>query len=129
MVSRDGAFLHGLWRFGGLGLRGSMLKRLWCHRLVSLKNKNKFPIKLRFCLPTLIFFYFLDLKPKIYLSRKSMDLLNTYYLTNSYIVFTLKMESVSKKTFFDLKMMVISGLEFFFFEIPPCGKIGSYFYY
>ena len=127
MVSRDGAFLHGLWRFGGLGLRGSMLKRLRCHRLVSLKNKNKLQNKLRFFV-TYFEFFFLDLKPKICLSRKSIDLLNTYYLTNSYIVFTLKMESVSKKTFFDLKMMVISGLEFFF-EIPPCGKIGSYFYY
>ena len=32
------------------------------------------------------------------------------------------MEYVSKNTIFGLKMMVKSGLEFFFFEIPPCGK-------
>ena len=36
---------------------------------------------------------------------------NTSYLTDSYIVFTLKMESVSKNTIFGLKMMVKSGLE------------------
>ena len=33
------------------------------------------------------------------------------YLTDSYIGFTLKMESVSKNTIFGLKMMVKSGLE------------------
>ena len=37
--------------------------------------------------------------------------LNTSYLTDSHIVFTLKMESVSKMTLFGLKMMVKSGLE------------------
>ena len=36
---------------------------------------------------------------------------NTSYLTDSYIIFTLKMESVSKATIFGLKMMVKSGLE------------------
>ena len=38
---------------------------------------------------------------------------NTSYLTDSYIVFTLKMESVSKNTIFGLNMMVKSGLEKF----------------
>ena len=33
------------------------------------------------------------------------------YLTDSYIVFTLKMEAVSKNTIFGLKMMVKIGLE------------------
>ena len=37
--------------------------------------------------------------------------LNMSSLTDSYIVFTLKMESVSKNTIFGLKMMVKSGLE------------------
>ena len=37
--------------------------------------------------------------------------LNMSYLTDSYIVFTLKMESVSKNTIFGLKMMVKSGLD------------------
>ena len=49
--------------------------------------------------------------------------LNTSYLTDSYIGFTLKMESVSINTIFGLKIMVKSGLEKFIFEIPPCGKI------
>ena len=38
-------------------------------------------------------------------------IINTSYLTDSYIVFTLKMESISKNTIFGLKMMVKSGLE------------------
>ena len=33
------------------------------------------------------------------------------YLTDSYIIFTLKMESVSKNTIFGLKMIVKDGLE------------------
>ena len=37
--------------------------------------------------------------------------INTSYLTDSYIVFTLKMESVSKNLIFGLKMTVKSGLE------------------
>ena len=37
--------------------------------------------------------------------------INTSYLTDLYIGFTLKMESVSKNTIFGLKMMVTSGLE------------------
>ena len=41
---------------------------------------------------------------------------NTSYLTESYIVFTLKMESVSKITIFGLKMMVKSGLEKIFLK-------------
>ena len=40
--------------------------------------------------------------------------INTSYLTDSYIIFSLKMESVSKNTIFGLKMMVKSGLEIFF---------------
>ena len=42
--------------------------------------------------------------------------LNSSYLTDSYIVFTLKMESVSKITIFGLKMMVKSGLEKIFLK-------------
>ena len=45
--------------------------------------------------------------------------LNTSYLTDSYIVFTLKRESESKITIFGLKMMVKSGLKNVF-EILPC---------
>ena len=41
---------------------------------------------------------------------------NTSYLTDSYIIFTLKMESVSKITIFGLKMMVKSGLEKIFLK-------------
>ena len=44
------------------------------------------------------------------------DSLNTSYLTESSIVFTLKMESVSKNTIFGLKIMVKSDLEKFFWN-------------
>ena len=39
--------------------------------------------------------------------------INTSYLTDSYIVFTLKMESVLKNINFGIKMMVKSGLKIF----------------
>ena len=42
--------------------------------------------------------------------------LNTSYLTDSYIIFTLKMESVPKNSIFGLKMMVKSGLEKIFLK-------------
>ena len=44
------------------------------------------------------------------------QVLNTSYLTDSYIVFTLKMESVSVITIFGLNMMVKSGLEKIFLK-------------
>ena len=43
-------------------------------------------------------------------------LLNTSYLTNSYIVFTRKMESVPKITIFGIKMMVKIGLQKIFLK-------------
>ena len=42
--------------------------------------------------------------------RISPKCINTSYLTDSYIVFALKMESASKTTIFGLKMTVKSGL-------------------
>ena len=48
--------------------------------------------------------------------------LNTSYLTDSYIIFTLKMESVSKNTIFGLKMMVKSGLEKFILKSLRAGQ-------
>ena len=42
--------------------------------------------------------------------------LNASYLTDSYIGFTLKMESVTKNTIFGLKMMVKCGLEKIFLK-------------
>ena len=47
---------------------------------------------------------------------QNQEFLNTSYLTDSYIVFTLKMKSVSKLTIFGLKMMVKSGLEKIFLK-------------
>ena len=47
--------------------------------------------------------------------------INTSYLTDSYIIFTLKMESVSKNTIFGLKMMVKSGLEKIFLKFLHAG--------
>ena len=49
-------------------------------------------------------------------------LFNMSYLTDLYIIFTLKMESVFKNTIFGLKMMVKSGLEKNIFKIPPCAS-------
>ena len=51
--------------------------------------------------------------------------INTSYLTDSYIVFTLKMESVSKNTIFGLKRMVKSVLEKIFFKFLH--HAGDYF--
>ena len=48
--------------------------------------------------------------------------INTSYLTESYIVFTLKMESVSKNTIFGLKMMVKKGLEKLFLKFLHAGR-------
>ena len=42
---------------------------------------------------------------------KFTNVFNTSYLIDSYIVFTLEIESVYKITIFGLKMMVKSGLE------------------
>ena len=48
-------------------------------------------------------------------------MINTSYWTESYIAFTLKMESVSKNTIFGLKMMVKSGLEKIFLKFLHAG--------
>ena len=48
--------------------------------------------------------------------------LNTSYLTDSYIVFTLKMESVSKNAILGLKMIVKSGLEKFILKSLHAGR-------
>ena len=48
--------------------------------------------------------------------------INTSYLTDSYIGFTLKMESVSKNTIFGLKIMVKSGLEKFILKSLHAGR-------
>ena len=53
--------------------------------------------------------------------------INKSYLAESYIFFTLKMESVSKNTIFGQKMMVKSGLEKFIMK--SLIKEDSYFYY
>jgi hypothetical protein len=48
-------------------------------------------------------------------------ILNTSYLAESYIAFTLKMESVSRNTIFGLKMMMKSGLEKIFLKFLHAG--------
>ena len=48
--------------------------------------------------------------------QQALYSINTSSLTDSYIVFTLKMESVSKNTIFGLKMMVKTGLEKIFLK-------------
>ena len=52
----------------------------------------------------------------------SLSAINMFYLTDSYIGFTLKMESVSKNTIFGLKMMVKSGLEKFIWKSLHAGR-------
>ena len=52
---------------------------------------------------------------------------NTSYLTDSYIAFTLKMESVSQNTIFGQKLIVKSGLDFFFWN--PSMREDSHFFY
>jgi len=48
--------------------------------------------------------------------------LSTQYGCFSTFVYMVKMESVPDITIFGPKMIVISGLELYFFEIPPCWK-------
>ena len=55
--------------------------------------------------------------------NKNRYQINMSYLTDSYIVFTLKMESVFKNTIFSLKMMVKSGLEKFILKSFPAGRL------
>ena len=45
-----------------------------------------------------------------------------YYLTDSNIGFTLKIESVTKNTIFGLKMMVKGGLEKIIFKSLHAGR-------
>ena len=52
----------------------------------------------------------------------SLFYLNTSYMTDSYIGFTLKMESVTKNIIFGLKMMVKSGLEKFILKSVHAGR-------
>ena len=54
-------------------------------------------------------------------------LVNTSYLTDSCIIFTLKIESVSKITIFGLKMIVKSGLEKIFLKLFHAEAIFFYF--
>ena len=51
--------------------------------------------------------------------------LNASYLTDAYIIFTLKIESVPKKTIFGLKMMVKRGLEKIFLKFLHAGDYFS----
>ena len=47
-------------------------------------------------------------------AHKALYKLNTSYLTDSFIDFTLKMESVPESTIFGLNMMAKSGLKKYF---------------
>ena len=53
---------------------------------------------------------------------QTMQSINTSSLTDSYIIFTLEMESASKNTIFGLKMMVKSGLEKFILKSLHAGR-------
>ena len=58
-------------------------------------------------------------------NQLSGTVINTSYLTGSYIVFTLKMESVPEITMFGLQMMIKSGLEKIFLKLLNAGAIFS----
>ena len=60
---------------------------------------------------------------------KTPWIINTSYLTDSYIGFTLKMESVSKNAIFGLKMMVKSGLEKLFLKFLHAEAIFFFFFH
>ena len=55
------------------------------------------------------------------LKKSIAYLLNLSYLTDSYIAFTLKMESIFKNSIFGLKMMVKSVLEKIFLKFFHTG--------
>jgi hypothetical protein len=62
----------------------------------------------------------------IALSKRNLNLILTPYTPLIHTSFTtnvLKMEYLSKITIFVLKMMVKSGLEKKYSEIPPCTKL------
>ena len=86
------------------------------------KNVQK-PSNLIFCVRYC--FYWKKARKNVFIVfNDSNCVFNTSYLTDSYIVFTLKTESESKITIFGLKMMVKSGLKNVF-EIPPCRRLLS----
>ena len=53
---------------------------------------------------------------------KMIQAINTSYLTDSYIGFTLKMVSVSKNGIFGIKMMMKSGVENFILKSLHAGR-------
>ena len=55
------------------------------------------------------------------------NVFSTSYLTGSYTVFTLKMESQPKNIIFSLKMMMKSGLEKFILKFLHAGNYFPYF--
>ena len=77
---------------------------------------NTLHVVIKFITPTL----FKCFTYKLYLLNINTAVVSKFgfntYLTDSYIVFTLKMESVSKNTIFGLKMIVKSGLEKIFLK-------------
>ena len=58
----------------------------------------------------------------MYFKGTDFFLINKSYLTDLYIGFTLKMETISKNTIFGLKMMVKSGLEKFILKSLHVGR-------
>ena len=78
---------------------------LWNRRSLKVLNDSKLILKSKIVSVTCI-------------------IINTSYLTDSYIIFTLKMESVSRITNFGLKTMVKSGLNN---HLPEWRKIKNIF--
>ena len=100
-------------------LVGSATQIRLSNRITWIIKVSRIPIVIRIMPFIIFFFHFFPPKLSrlgIYISLFLLRwieaiCLNTSYLTDSFIVFTLKMESVLKNTIFGLKMMVKSGLE------------------
>ena len=75
----------------------------------------------------ILWWNFIVFAPNEFQLKGFNNTINTSYLTDSCIVFTLKMESVSKNTIFGLKMMVKSGLEKIFLKFLHTETIFPYF--
>ena len=106
--------------------------------MLKLNSSNSNSIQLNGygygCVPKIQFF--VGLSSKIYPTYQSHRKvkkfkgastgINTSYLTDSYIFFTLKLESGSKITVFGLKMMVKSGLEKIILKSLHAGRSYKY---
>ena len=92
----------------------------WIPKTVEIVTNVQKPSNL-ICLCQILFLLKKVRKNVFIVSNYSNCVFTTSYLTDSYIIFTLKMESESKITIFGLKMMVKSGLKNIFLKFLHAG--------